>query len=105
MTVPGRSSQFRYPCAQSATLSCGHCGAASSTIARYELIDRATGSIVYTQDVSASGEVPFNYASAGVIRARESISRSAQNNIAQFLQSLETVDISKLMFPNKQEAP
>lgn len=37
----------------------------TKTIARYELIDRATGSIVYTQDVSASGEVPFNYAFAG----------------------------------------
>ena len=73
--------------------------------ARYELIDRATGGIVYTQDVSASGEVPFNYAFAGVVRARESISRSAQNNIAQFLQALETVDVSKPMFPNKQEAP
>ena len=77
----------------------------TKTVARYELIDRATGGIVYTQDVSASGEVPFNYAFAGVVRARESISRSAQNNIAQFLQALETVDVSKPMFPNKQEAP
>jgi len=74
----------------------------TKTIARYELIDRADGSIVYTQDVSAQGEVPFNYAFAGVVRARESISRSAQNNIAQFLQALETVDVSKPMFPSKQ---
>ncbi|MQP76826.1 UDP-N-acetylglucosamine acyltransferase [Stenotrophomonas sp. MYb238] len=76
----------------------------TTTIARYELIDRADGSIIYTQDVSADGEVPFNYAFAGVIRARESVSRSAQNNIAQFLQALETVDVSKPMFPNRQES-
>lgn len=77
----------------------------TKTIARYELIDRATGSIVYTQDVSASGEVPFDYAFVGMVRARESVSRSAQNNIAQFLQALETVDVSKPMFPSKQDAP
>lgn len=74
----------------------------TKTIARYELIDRADGSIVYTQDVTAEGVVPFNYAFAGVIRARESISRSAQNNIAQFLQALETIDPSKPMFPSTQ---
>nr|WP_313286896.1 UDP-N-acetylglucosamine acyltransferase [Stenotrophomonas pavanii] len=74
----------------------------TKTIARYELIDRANGSIVYTQDVSAEGTVPFDYAFVGVVRARESLSRSAQNNISQFLQALETVDASKPMFPSSQ---
>lgn len=74
----------------------------TETIARYELIDRADGSIVYTQDVSAEGVVPASYAFAGVVRARESVSRSAQNNIAKFLQALETVDVSKPMFPSSQ---
>lgn len=73
------------------------------TIARYELIDRANGSIVYTQDVTAEGMVPAGYAFAGVIRARESINRSAQNNIAQFLQALETVDPTRPMFPSTQK--
>jgi len=77
----------------------------TKTIARYELIDRASGSIVYTQDVSAEGVVPATYAFAGVIRVRESINRSAQNNITQFLQALETVDVNKPMFPSKQGAP
>ncbi|MCL1553329.1 UDP-N-acetylglucosamine acyltransferase [Xanthomonas nasturtii] len=77
----------------------------TKTIARYELIDRANGSIVYTQDVSASGTVPAGYAFAGVIRARESVNRSAQNNIALFLQALETVDVSKPMFPSSQATP
>jgi hypothetical protein len=73
----------------------------TKTIARYEIIDRATGDIIYTQNIAASGTVPAGYAFAGVIRARESINRSVQNNITQFLQALETVDISKPMFPTK----
>jgi len=35
----------------------------------------------------------------GITRARESINRSVQNNIAQFLQGLQTVDLNKPMFP------
>lgn len=72
----------------------------TTTGARYELIDRDTGAIIYTQDISADGVVPASYAFAGVIRARESINRSVQNNIAQFLQALETVDVTKPMFPS-----
>ncbi|MCC4587071.1 lipoprotein [Xanthomonas sp. NCPPB 1067] len=71
----------------------------TDSAARYELIDRETGAIIYTQDIAASGTVPAGYAFAGVIRARESVNRSVQNNIAQFLQALETVDASKPMFP------
>lgn len=72
----------------------------TTTTARYELIDRATGSVVYTQDISADGLVPAGYAFAGVIRARESVNRSVQANIMQFLQALETVDATRPMFPN-----
>lgn len=74
------------------------------TTARYELIDRKDGSIIYTQDVSAAGVVPAGYAFAGVIRARESINRSVQNNIGQFLQALETVDVTRPMFPTNEAA-
>lgn len=71
----------------------------SKSIARYELIERSTGSIVLTQDIAAEGIVPFDHAFLGVTRARESINRAAQNNIKLFLQALESVDISKPMFP------
>ena len=74
----------------------------TKTQARYELIDRATGAIIFTQDVSADGTVPAGYAFAGVIRARESINRAVQNNISTFLQSLESVDVNKPMFPAGQ---
>lgn len=73
----------------------------TKTIARYEIIDRATGDIIYTQDIAASGTVPAGYAFVGAIRARESVNRAVQNNITQFLQALETVDVSKPMFPTK----
>ena len=76
----------------------------SKSIARYEIIDRATGGIIYTQDISAEGVVPVSHAFLGVTRARESINRAAQNNIKQFLQAVETVDISKPMFPNEKPA-
>lgn len=70
--------------------------------ARYELIDRKTGDIVYTQDIASTGTVPADYAFAGLTRARESINRAVQNNITQFLQALETVDVSKPMFPTSK---
>ena len=73
----------------------------SKSIARYELIDRASGSIVYTQDITADGTVPFNHAFVGATRARESINRAAQNNIKLFLQALETVDVTKPIFPSE----
>jgi len=71
----------------------------TETAARYEITDRKTGDIIFTQDISASGTTPFDYAFMGIARARESINRAVQNNITQFLQSLETVDIQKPMFP------
>ncbi|MGY1521528.1 UDP-N-acetylglucosamine acyltransferase [Luteimonas sp. A482] len=74
----------------------------TKTGARYEIIDRETGAIIYTQDIFAEGLVPAGYAFAGVIRARESINRSVQNNIAQFLQALATIDVSKPMFPSSR---
>jgi len=72
----------------------------TKTVARYEIIDRSKGAIIYTQDVSAEGTVPGDYAFLGLTRARESVNRSAQNNIKLFLQALETVDIKKPMFPS-----
>lgn len=76
----------------------------TTTTARYEIIDRNDGSIIYTQDVTADGVVPMGHSFAGIVRARESINRSAQNNIAQFLQALQTVDVTKPMFPSSRSA-
>lgn len=73
----------------------------TETAARYEISDRKNGDIIFTQDVSAAGTTPFNHSLLGVARARESINRAVQNNITQFLQALETVNVNKPMFPTK----
>jgi hypothetical protein len=54
----------------------------TKSIARYEIINRSTGDIIYTQEIAADGVVPFNYAFMGIVRARESLNRSVQQNIA-----------------------
>lgn len=73
----------------------------TETSARYEIMDRKTGDLIFTQDISSSGTTPADYAFMGIARQRESINRAVQNNITQFLQSLETVDVKKPMFPAK----
>ncbi|MFD1712520.1 UDP-N-acetylglucosamine acyltransferase [Ottowia sp. GY511] len=64
------------------------------SVARYEVIDRASGAVLYSKDVTSLGVVPAGYAFYGVTRARESINRAAQDNIRQFLQSLDSTDAS-----------
>ena len=73
----------------------------TETAARYEIMDRKTGDVIFTQDIASSGTTPFDHSFLGVARARESINRAVQNNITQFLQALETVDVQKPMFPAK----
>lgn len=77
----------------------------TSTAARYEIINRSDGGLIFTQDIETKGVVPAGFAFVGSIRSRESASRSVRNNIAQFLQALETVDITKPMFPAKKHVP
>lgn len=67
--------------------------------ARYELLDREDGSVIYTSDIETDGVCPFDYAFVGATRAVESWNRAVQNNISKFLMQLETVDIGKPMFP------
>ena len=73
----------------------------TTTEARYEISDRKSGDIIYTQNISSTGTTPFDHSLIGVIRVLESLNRAVQNNISQFLLSLETVDASKPMFPVK----
>lgn len=77
----------------------------TNATARYEIMDRKTGDLIFTQDISSSGTTPMDFAFLGIARMRESINRAVQNNITQFLQALETVDIQKPMFPSKGRAP
>ena len=78
----------------------------AEAVARYEVIDRTNGDIVYTQEIAASGAEPFGYEGLTMdaeyiseLRIRESINRAVQNNISLFLQAAETIDVTKPMFP------
>lgn len=68
-------------------------GASMTTkaIARYELLDRNNGYVIYTKDVYSSATVPASYAFYGLIRARESTNRAIQNNISIFLRGLDSL--------------
>jgi hypothetical protein len=71
----------------------------TGTTARYQLLDRSNGSVIYTRDISSNSAVSMDYAMLGATRAIESINRSVQDNITQFLQTLETVDLDHPMAP------
>ena len=71
----------------------------TDAVARYEVIDRTNGDIIFTQDVVASGTTPLGHAFLGIVRLRESVNRAVQNNISLFLQAAETIDLGRPMFP------
>lgn len=73
----------------------------TNAIAKYEVMDRKSGDLIFSQEIASSGTTPGDFAFNGLARMRESINRAVQNNITQFLQLLETVDINKPMFPAK----
>jgi hypothetical protein len=57
--------------------------------ARYQIIDRSTGKILFDQVIDTPGTVSFGYAFLGGVRAKESINVAAQNNIQAFLIAIE----------------
>jgi len=76
----------------------------TKTTARYEIADRKNGDIIYTQDFSSAHTTPADFAFNARIRINDSINHAVQDNITQFLQALESVDIRKPMFPAKTGA-
>ncbi|MEQ4644683.1 UDP-N-acetylglucosamine acyltransferase [Providencia vermicola] len=68
------------------------------SIAKYQIIDRANGEILYSSEITSDGIVPFNYAFLGVVRARESVNRAVQNNIKKFLEQLDSFDVNKTYY-------
>lgn len=71
----------------------------SDAVAKYEIIDRMTGDIIYTQNIVSTGTVEADYAYLGAVRMLESANRAVQNNIALFLQAAETINLDSPMFP------
>lgn len=66
----------------------------TGTVARYELLDRATGRAIFSTDIESDGRVDGSYAFMGATRARESVNRSIQNNITQFIEKLKAAQLS-----------
>ncbi|WP_051625949.1 hypothetical protein [Kozakia baliensis] len=56
---------------------------------RYVITDRSTGAPIFNEVITSQGKVPMGFSWIGVIRAKESINRAVQNNIAGFLDKLE----------------
>ena len=76
-------------------------GGASMTTkvsAIYEIVDRESGDLLFTQKISSEGVVPFDYAYLGAARAVESWNRAVRNNIADFINTLDGSDITKPVF-------
>ena len=67
--------------------------------ARYEIIDRSNGDIIFSQLIATTGTVAFSENILGVARIIESTNIAVRENIKQFLQALEEVDTNKPMFP------
>jgi hypothetical protein len=70
----------------------------TTAIARYELLDRSSGAIIYTETIESNAETPGDYSFVGAARQRESINRAIQNNISKFLMAVETVNVKKPLF-------
>ena len=64
----------------------------------YEIVDRGTGDLLFTQKISSVGVVPFDYAFVGVVRAVESLNRAVRNNIADFINLVGDSDLTKPVF-------
>jgi len=77
--------EFDLPFAGAAmTTSCG---------AKYEIMDRSNGEILFDESIETTGTVPFDYAFAGVVRATESINRCGRNNIYNLIERLNKINI------------
>ena len=70
-------------------------------IVRYQLIDRATGEVIYSKNISALGSVPFSYAFVGAIRFTEARNISVRENIKHLIANLEDADLSVSLTPEQ----
>lgn len=64
-------------------------GMTTRTTARYEIEDRANGRILFREEISSEGAVPWNYSYVGEVRVREAMNRSVRNSILKFLRLLD----------------
>lgn len=63
-------------------------GFATTMVVRYQLLDRSNGKLIFTRDITSTGEVAFDYAFMGAIRYTEARNRAGRDNVNQFITSL-----------------
>ncbi|MCF5468535.1 UDP-N-acetylglucosamine acyltransferase [Pseudomonas syringae] len=61
--------------------------------ARYTIVSRRTGKTLFEKEIYTQGTVTSEYAFSGRTRLKESLNRSVQANISEFLQSLSAVKL------------
>ena len=74
----------------------------TTVTAIYEIVDRKNGDLIFAQEISAQGVVPVDFALYGNARLAESYNRGVRNNIAEFINILEQLDLSKPVFEGSQ---
>jgi len=66
----------------------------TETEAKYTLLNRQNGAVVFSQVISSEGITPMEFSFVGAVRARESINRSVQNNISGFIKAIEANSVT-----------
>ena len=70
----------------------------ATVTAIYEIVDRKNGDLLFAQEISAQGVVPVDFSFYGDARLAEAYNRAVRNNIAEFISTLEQLDLSKPVF-------
>ena len=61
---------------------------------KYEITDRSSGDVIFSEIVSTNGVVEFGFSPIGVVRMQESTNRAFRNNIGSLLWKLEDRNFS-----------
>ena len=62
--------------------------------ARYEVMDRTSGQIIWRRDINSEGRTSVDEAFIGSVGSRISLNKAVQNNIHNFLEQLESAVVS-----------
>lgn len=71
----------------------------TESIAKYQIVARNTGKVIYETEVTAIGDAGLNENFSGATRWKNPVNRSGQNNIKAFISRLEAVapEINKIL--------
>ena len=75
------------------------------TAALYQVTDRATGAVLFSERIETEGTTPSDFAFLGLARAREAVNRSVQANIARFIQAAPAIRIPLADYPASAASP